>query len=147
MKTREVMTPYPTCCRPDATLDDVARLMVENNCGEIPICEEGRVVGVVTDRDIVCRVVACGKNPAEVEARGCMSSPAATIGEQEPLEKAIGIMQDLRIRRLPVVDSSEKIVGIVSLSDVAERIGEREVGQIVYEITHQLHRKEPSPVG
>ena len=77
---REVMTEHPATCTVDARLGDVAKLMVQHNCGEIPVLDDsGDLVGVVTDRDIVCRLLAAGKNPLECTAEMAMTSPALTI--------------------------------------------------------------------
>ena len=77
---RDVMTQDPACCSPSTRLDQVAKMMVENNCGEIPIVDRSNhPIGVVTDRDIVCRVVAQGKNPAGQTADSCMTIPVVTV--------------------------------------------------------------------
>ena len=77
---RDVMTPDPACCSPQTTLDEVAKLMARNDCGEIPVIDTSdQIVGVVTDRDIVCRVVAEGKNPIAYTAETCMSGPVVTV--------------------------------------------------------------------
>src|SRR5262249_12714639 len=86
---RDVMTADPVCCSPTTTLDQVARLMAQNDCGEIPILNEnGRVVGVVTDRDIICRVVADGVNPRDFNAAYCMSEPVFTVAVDTPIDAA-----------------------------------------------------------
>ena len=77
---RDVMTPDPTCCSTNATLDEVAKLMVQNDCGEIPIVDSSdRPIGVITDRDIVCRAVAEGKNPTGHTVENVMTQPAITV--------------------------------------------------------------------
>ena len=89
MNVQQIMTPNPECCTPDTPLQDLARLMVESNCGEIPVVESHdflRPVGVVTDRDIVCRVLAAGKNPLELTARACMSAPVVTVTSETSLD-------------------------------------------------------------
>jgi CBS domain-containing protein len=79
MKVKDIMSTDPACCSPETKLQDVAKLMVEHDCGEIPVCDgAGRTVGVVTDRDIVCRMVAKGLDPTGRPARECMSSPVIT---------------------------------------------------------------------
>ena len=82
MKVREIMTSRLVCATPDASLPHIARQMVDNDCGEIPIIDtrqNNKLVGVITDRDIVCRVVAQGRNPRELTAEDCMSSPVLTV--------------------------------------------------------------------
>src|SRR5881296_1798853 len=87
-RARDVMTPDPACCTAQTSVDEIAKLMVQNNCGEIPIVDAAdRVVGVVTDRDIVCRVVAEGKNPMGHTAEECMSHSVITVDPETPLEE------------------------------------------------------------
>ena len=80
MTAREIMTSAPQCCAGETLLDDVANLMVEADCGEIPVVDAtNRLIGVITDRDIVCRVVAKGKNPTAVTASECMTEPVVCV--------------------------------------------------------------------
>jgi len=76
MKIQEIMTSEPACCRPETNLREVARMMAEHDCGEIPVVSGGKPVGVITDRDIVARAVAEGRNPLELTARREVSQPA-----------------------------------------------------------------------
>src|SRR5258708_39293105 len=108
---RDVMTPDPACCSPSTTLDQVAKLMVQNNCGEIPIIDTSdQPIGVVTDRDIICRVVAEGKNPSGHTADSCMSTPVVTVPAAASLETVISTMEKHQIRRVPVVDDGGRCV-------------------------------------
>src|SRR5688500_867807 len=98
----DVMTPDPACCTASTTLDQVAKMMVQNNCGEIPILDmNDRPVGVITDRDIVCRVVAEGKNPAAHTAESFMSQPVVTVRTDDRLEDVLATMEKHQIRRVP----------------------------------------------
>ena len=102
---RDVMTADPACCTAESTLDLVARMMMENDCGEIPIVDHSdRPVGVLTDRDIVCRVVAEGKNPSGHTAESCMTRTVQTIREDAPIEEVFAVMERAQIRRVLVVD-------------------------------------------
>src|SRR5439155_14433377 len=102
---RDVMTPDPACCTPGTTLDEVAKLMSHNDCGEIPIVDQSdHIVGVVTDRDIVTRVVAEGKNPIAYTAETCMSGPVITVRADARLDEVVATMEEHQIRRVPVVD-------------------------------------------
>jgi CBS domain-containing protein len=117
---RDVMTPDPACCSPDTTLDQVARMMVQNDCGEIPVINRSdQVIGVVTDRDIVCRVVAEGKNPSGHTAESCMTTPVVTVQADAPLDHVISTMESHQIRRVPVVDEEGCCAGIIAQADVA----------------------------
>ena len=133
---RDVMTADPTRCSATTTLDEVAKLMRQFDCGEIPIVDTAdRPVGVVTDRDIVCRVVAEGKNPVAHTAEQCMTHPVITIQADAPLDEVLETMQRNQIRRLLVVDEEGCCSGIISQADVALTTRPTEVGQLVREVS------------
>src|SRR6185295_3699094 len=112
---RDVMTPDPACCTPNTTLDQVAKMMVQNNCGEIPVVDSNdQPIGVVTDRDIGCRVVAHGKNPMAYTADTCMSQPVVTVCADDALGEVVSTMEKHQIRRVPVVDERGCCAGIIS---------------------------------
>ncbi len=115
-----VMTANPASCTQDSPLQDVARKMLENDCGQIPVVDaDNRPMGVVTDRDIAIRVVARGKDHANATARDAMSAPCKTIRHDMALKDAVSVMEAEKIRRVPVVDGDGKLVGIVSVADLA----------------------------
>ena len=133
---RDVMTPDPACCTPGTTLDEVAKLMAHNDCGEIPIVDPtDRIVGVVTDRDIVTRVVAEGKNPAAYTAETCMSGHVVTVRADAKLDDVVATMEEHQIRRVPVVDERESCIGIISQADVSREASRRETGDLVREVS------------
>lgn len=137
-RIRSIMTMNPACCITETKLMDVARLMIEHDCGEIPVLNnhiEKKLVGVITDRDICCRAVALGMNPAAMKAKDCMSSPAITAHVDTPLEDCIQLMETKKIRRLPVVDSKGSCCGMVSLADIARQTEEWTTGSIVKTIS------------
>ena len=122
MQVKEIMTTEPACCTPETGLPEVARMMIDNDCGEIPVIDNqsSRVpVGVVTDRDIVCRTVANGLNPVELTAADCMSKPCVTVTPDMSVEECCAILEDNKIRRIPVVDARGSCCGIVALADIA----------------------------
>lgn len=124
-------------CTPDTAIENVAQLMVQHDCGEIPVVEslERKVpVGVVTDRDIVCRLVARGKNPIPARAEECMSQPAITVRADDEIDSAISLMQRHQIRRLPVIDADGRCVGMVAQADIAWK-AEEAVGELVREVS------------
>jgi CBS domain-containing protein len=132
----EVMTENPACCTPETPLDQVAMLMREHNCGEIPVIDLAeQPIGVVTDRDIVCRVVAEGKNPMAYPAALCMSQPVATVPMDAPLGEVIITMEQHQVRRVPVVDEDGRCVGMISQADVAWTTGKRDLAELVREIS------------
>ena len=133
---QDVMTANPACCSPRTSLDQVARLMVQHDCGEIPVIDSAEhVVGVVTDRDIVCRVVAEGKNPTGYPAESCMSDPVVTVPWNAPLREVLSTMEKHQVRRVPVVDVSERCVGMISQADLAWVGQEQEVAELVREVS------------
>jgi CBS domain-containing protein len=117
-------------------LDLVAKLMREHDCGEIPVIDPAeQPIGVVTDRDIVCRVVAEGKNPMAYPAGICMSQPVATVSIDAPLVDVVATMEQHRVRRVPVVDGHRRCVGMISQADVAWTSGKRDLADLVREIS------------
>lgn len=138
MTARDLMTSNPACCTLDTPLQDVARLMEQCDCGEIPVVERDdlkRPVGVLTDRDIVCRAIAKGRNPASLSAGDVMSSPAVTARHSDQLDAIRQMMETHQIRRIPIVDDRGQICGIVSLADIARHDTERQAGQVVKEVS------------
>ena len=138
MQAKDMMTTDPACCTADTALPEVARMMVDQDCGEIPIVENtsSKVpIGVVTDRDIVCRTVANGLNPLDLTAADCMSKPAVTVTPDLSLEECCRIMEDKLVRRVPVVDDRGSCVGIIALSDIALHTGKNVAGHIVREVS------------
>jgi CBS domain-containing protein len=132
------MTPSPACCTPNSSLTEVARLMVDNDCGEIPVVEDmgsRKLAGVVTDRDIATRIVARGRNSAQACACDCMSSPCISVTPDTSLEEACEAMENNQIRRLPVVDDNGGVVGIVSLADVVRTASAATTVAVVKEVS------------
>ena len=121
MNVKDVMTLNPTSCPPDTTLRDVAQLMRDEDIGEVPIVAEdgaGKLLGVVTDRDIVVRAVAAGHDISAVHASDCMTAPAVTCNENDTLEECAQAMASHRIRRMPIVDESGELCGILAQADL-----------------------------
>jgi CBS domain-containing protein len=133
---QDVMTPDPACCTPETPLDQIAKMMAQSDCGEIPVIDPAEhPIGVVTDRDIVCRVVAEGKNPMAYTAEICMSQPVVTVRSDAPLDHVIATMEQHQLRRVPVVDQRGRCVGIVSQADVALGAGRKDVAELVREVS------------
>jgi len=144
MKIRDVMTQEPTCCTPETSLEAVARLMVDCDCGAIPVVGDlaGKFpVGLITDRDIVTRVVAAGKNPFELVARDCMTAPAITVTDETDLEECIDMLELNQIRRCIVVDRDGRICGIVAQADIAAHASKRKAGEMVREVSQPTHAR------
>lgn len=135
---RDVMTPDPVCCRPHTSIDEVARLMVDGDFGEIPVIDSAdQPIGVVTDRDIVRRVVAQGKNPIGYTAESCMTQPVVTVQTNAGLEDVVATMERHQIRRVPVVDEQGRCTGMISQADVAREAPPEEVGELVREVSQE----------
>jgi CBS domain-containing protein len=133
---RDVMTPDPACCSPNTTLDQIAKLMRQNNCGEIPIVDSANhPVGVVTDRDIVCRVVAEGKNPSGQTAESVMTKPVVCVSSDAKLEDVIATMEEHQIRRVPVVDEGGCCTGIIAQADIATQGPAKKSGELLREVS------------
>ena len=127
----DVMTRDPVFSTPDATVESIAKMMAEANCGDVPICENGKVLGIVTDRDITCRTVARGKAPAKTLAREVMTILPVIIEESASLADAIAVMEAERVRRLPVVNRLGALVGVLSQVDIALRSSKRRAGELL----------------
>ena len=128
MKVADVMTRDVMTCRTTDTLMDCAAMMKELNIGATPVVDEhNRLVGIITDRDIAVRAVARGAAPAVSKVGDFMSPSPITVEPETNVEDAAEMMADNQIRRLPVVDRSGNLVGIVSLADLAVDVGEAEL--------------------
>ena len=115
-----VMTANPSSCRVDTPLADVAQMMVDSDCGMIPVVDtDNRPIGAVTDRDIAIRIVACGKDAATSTAGDAMTSPIKTIDTATSLYDATCAMEAEKIRRVIVVDGDGKLAGVAALADLA----------------------------
>jgi len=123
MLIKDVMTPHPVCCKPSDTLVTVASQMVDRDCGIVPVCDGARLVGVITDRDLVCRAMAQQKDPATTPASDVMTRGVTVVDEDAHLGAALDLMESELIRRLPVVNAMGRLVGIVSEADLVARLG------------------------
>ena len=127
------MTPDPATCEPTTPLRLVATLMLDHDCAAVPIVRSGEVLGIVTDRDIVCRAVAHGWNAAELPAAAVMSSPLVALHPDETFEDAVQVMMENHVHHVPVVDEKGRLLGIVAQSDLGRRMSNRELGQLARE--------------
>jgi CBS domain-containing protein len=144
MRVADIMTTNVTCCTPDTSLRDVARLMVEADCGAVPVVNEmrdKRPVGIVTDRDITCKAVARGKNPLELKAKDVMSDGCVSVTPDMSLDDCCTQMQEKQIRRVVVVDKDGACCGIVAQADIAIEAPEHETAEVVKRVS------EPSAAG
>jgi len=138
---RDVMTRKPARCSPGTTLDVVAKLMVKHNCGEIPVVDKAdQIIGVVTDRDIVSRIVAQGKNPSVYTAESCMSFPVVTLHADASLDDVVSTMEGYQIRRVPVVDDEGCCAGIISQADVVFAERPQKTAELLCELSRDKGR-------
>ncbi len=134
---REIMSGGVDCIGENETVAEAARKMAQLGVGALPICgEDDRLKGMLTDRDIVVKVLAQGKDPAGTKAGelGQGDGKTVTIGADDPIEEALRTMIDNKVRRLPVIDG-HKLVGMVSQADVARNLPEDKVGDLVEAIS------------
>ena len=134
MQVSQIMTPDPDTAQPSDTLRAVAAKMDSGNYGSVPVVDAGRLVGVVTDRDITVRAVAKGLGPDTTVGEVMTSDPVCIAPESE-IGEAAEIMQDEQIRRLFVTDDEDRLVGVVALADVALEDDEELSGQTLEEIS------------
>ena len=138
MQLHELMTPDPATCTPDTPIEDVARMMRTHDCGEIPVVEHrdtGGLVGVVTDRDIVVRLLAEGRDARDATAADCMTSPARSLSTDARVSDAVEMMQAHQVRRIPVVDESGRVCGIVAQADLARTTTAELTGDLVRDVS------------
>jgi CBS domain-containing protein len=128
---REIMTADPTVCSSDTTAADAARRMADEGVGAIPVCDDGRLSGIVTDRDLAVAVVANGRDPNRVRLAELLDgTEVVTIGADDSAEEAIRTMKDHAVRRLPVIDG-HSLVGMVSQADIARAMPDAKIGDLV----------------
>lgn len=135
MKVSELMTKNPATAMPSSGLSEVAKMMRDCDCGAIPIVENDKVVGVITDRDITIRVIADNKNPQDVKVGDVMSKQIVTARVGDDVREVANIMEKHKVRRVPVVDEQGKCVGIVSQADIALKTNDRTTGDLVQKVS------------
>ena len=134
---QSVMTRNPQCVTEQDRLQDVARLMLDCDCGALPVVGENeRLIGMITDRDIVVRVIAEGRDCSQATVKDAMTSEAHSVRESDSLESVFQVMKDRKVRRVPVVDDNQRVIGIVAQADLAlDTARDREVGKTVERIS------------
>jgi len=145
MQVKEIMTTNPACCTPDSSLREIAQMMVEHDCGCIPVVENQQTrkpIGTVTDRDITIRAFTTGRNPLELQASDVMTMGITTVSPESSIQECADVMEDKKIRRVIVVDENGRCRGIVAQADIAE------YGQdptLISELVHEISEAESSP--
>ncbi len=142
MDVSQVMTKDPARCEPTTNLQQIAKLMEDCDCGLIPVTEaqdSTHLVGVITDRDIVIRVIAAGRDPYSATAADCMSQPVTTVSGETPIEDAVRLMESHQVRRLPVTDERGSLIGIVAQADIALKTDDSQTAEVVREMSRPAH--------
>jgi len=130
MKVRDLMRKGAEYVAPNAKLQVIAKKMRDYDVGAMPVCEGGKTIGMVTDRDITIRALANGKDVGKLEAKDVMSKDVIFCRDTEEAEDAIRIMEDNQIRRLPVLNDAKKLVGMVSLGDISHALSQNVTGEV-----------------
>jgi CBS domain-containing protein len=133
---RDVMTPNPECVTEKDSIRDVARIMKDADTGVVPVVDGKKIIGLITDRDIVVRGLAEGKNLENVRVNELMTKSIRSVREDSSVDEALELMGSAEIRRVPVVNQNDELVGIVSLGDIASQANrDGKVGQTVENIS------------
>lgn len=138
MQVKEIMTKDPVCCTADSSLQEAAKMMVDNDCGCIPVVESNsskRPIGMITDRDITIRTVAEGKNPLELSVKDAMTDSAYTVTPETSIEECCNVMESNQIRRVAVVDSAGGCCGIIAQADIAINAEKQKTAEVVQEVS------------
>ena len=138
-KCNEIMTKNPVYCLPNDSVTKVAELMKSENIGSIPVVENGqsqKLVGIVTDRDLALKIIAEGRDAKSTKVEAVMTHKVVTCHADDDLQKALDAMAEHQLRRIPVVDNGNRIVGIIAQADVATRAGQPEkTAEMVKEVS------------
>ena len=135
----ELMTPNPICCSPETPLRRVAQLMKETLFGALPVCREGHVVGVVTDRDLVTRGFVAQGDPSLLPVSEVMTRNLVLVNDDDRIERAVELMESRKVRRLPVTREG-LLVGMISITDLADHLPERKAGELLREVSETPRR-------
>ncbi|PYS98415.1 MAG: CBS domain-containing protein [Acidobacteria bacterium] len=138
MNVGEIMTKDPACCTPDSGLQEVAKMMVDSDCGCIPVVDatdSKMPVGMITDRDITCRVVANGQNPLDLTAKDAMTTTVVSVTPDTSIEDCCDLMEESQIRRVAVVDENGACCGIIAQADIAANLSDTKTAEVVQEVS------------
>lgn len=135
MKVKEAMHPGVEWVSPETSVTKLAQLMRDHDIGAIPIGENDHLVGMVTDRDIVLRGIADGKDTSKLKARDVMSKGIICCRAEEDMDDAARTMELRQVRRLPVIDPNKRMIGILSLGDVANSCPQEQSGEVLQSVT------------
>jgi CBS domain-containing protein len=132
---KDLMTPDPTTVPPETSVSEAAEQMAREDVGPLPVVENDRLVGIVTDRDLVVRVLAEGRDPSSTTVREVASEELVTASVDDDLVTTLELLAKHQVRRVPVVDDGDRLVGIVAQADVAREVSSPWVGDVVEDIS------------
>ncbi len=138
MQVKDIMTEKPVYGTPDTSLQLIAQMMVENDCGCIPIVESNeskKPIGMITDRDIVVRTVAENRDPFDLQAEDIMTKEIVTVSPETSVEECCNLMEGKQIRRIAVVDESGALCGMVAQADIANNASNDKTAEVVQEVS------------
>lgn len=141
---RSIMTDAVVTCSPDEPLNAAARHMWEHDCGAVPVVADGKLVGIITDRDICMAAYTQGRPLSGIAIKDVMARHVHVCRPEDSLERAASLMADARVRRLPVVDGQHRLVGIISMADIARgapALGQREAAELVLQLTRSISQR------
>ena len=131
MKVKEAMHKGTTCVEPSTSVIDVAKQMRDDDVGSIPVRADGRLVGIITDRDITCRAVTHSGNISKLTAQDIMTKDVTCCSAEDDLAIAVKVMEAKKIRRLPVTDAHKTMFGMLSLGDISHRLSNELSGEVL----------------
>jgi CBS domain-containing protein len=142
MQLKEIMTRNVEVANPDTRLQEAASKMKDLDVGVLPVCDGTRLVGMITDRDITIRAVAAGRDPGQTRVSDVMTPDLVYCFEDQDVQEAASMMEERQIRRLPIISRDKRLVGIVSLGDLAVDVSDEELTGEVLEQVSQPSRPE-----
>lgn len=146
LRVRDVMADTVATCSPDEPVNAAARLMWEHDCGAVPVLEDGKLVGIITDRDICMAAYTQGRPLTAICIRDVMARHVQACRADDTLERAASLMADARVRRLPVLDAEGRLAGIIAMADIARGapvLGPREAAELVFQLTRAISQRAP----
>jgi CBS domain-containing protein len=134
-KVKDIMTKGCEWIAPDAPIKQAAKIMKNKDIGFLPVGENDRMIGMITDRDIVIRAVAAGKDPAKAQVRDVMTAKTFYCFDDQDVEEICNNLGEIKVRRLPVVNRDKRLVGVISVGDLAQAASRANIGQTEQQIT------------
>jgi CBS domain-containing protein len=134
MEIAKAMHPQADWASADTPVSEVAKMMQKDDVGAIPVGKDDKLIGMVTDRDIALRVVAAGRDPAKTTAEEIMTKGIVYCRTTETVEDAIHLMDQRKIRRLPVIDDNKRLVGMLSLGDISHAVSRDLSGELLHAV-------------